>query len=109
MQRLLQLMEIIALPPTERELTKIFRKLSLKYHPDKSDDPNATAVFQEISNAYQTLFEILKKKTTNLGKQLYYNFHTSSFVKLIILFCILILYQYYIEIKKNIFIIVYDP
>lgn len=34
-----------------------FRRLSLQYHPDKNDDPDATAQFQAINEAYRWLMD----------------------------------------------------
>lgn len=42
------------------EISKAYRELSKKYHPDKSDDPDAEKKFIEIVNAY----EILKNPIT---------------------------------------------
>ena len=82
----LEILEIKTIPTTERELTKIYRKLSLKYHPDKCDEPNAKTRFQDISNAYQTLLEGLKK-AGNLG-----NFYYIVFVLYILFYFILLFY-----------------
>lgn len=38
-----------------REIRRNYRKLVLKWHPDKSDHPNATEKFKEIQAAYDIL------------------------------------------------------
>lgn len=41
---------------TEEEIKKAYRRLALRWHPDKNpDDPEATGRFQSISNAYAVL------------------------------------------------------
>lgn len=43
---------------TEEEIKKSYRKLSLKYHPDRNqNNPDATSMFQKINEAYETLGE----------------------------------------------------
>jgi DnaJ family protein B protein 4 len=45
------------------EIKKAYRRLSMMYHPDKNkNNPDATAKFQKISEAYETLGDEEKKK-----------------------------------------------
>lgn len=46
---------------SEKEIKDAFRKLSKKYHPDISKEPDATEKFKEINEAYQVLSDKDKK------------------------------------------------
>ena len=47
---------------SEIEIKKAFRSLSLKYHPDRNSDPDATTKFQYINEAYENLSDGEKRK-----------------------------------------------
>ena len=41
---------------TKADIKKAYRELTIKYHPDKSSDPNCKEKFQEIKTAYEILY-----------------------------------------------------
>jgi molecular chaperone DnaJ len=48
---------------TEQEIQRAYRKLALKYHPDKNpDDPKAAERFKQVAEAYEILSDKEKRK-----------------------------------------------
>lgn len=47
---------------TDREIKKAFRKLAIKYHPDKNKGKDAEEKFREIAQAYEILSDPDKRK-----------------------------------------------
>lgn len=49
------------------DIKRAYRKLSLKYHPDKNPSEDASVKFAEIANAYSVLSDDEKRKVYNQG------------------------------------------
>ena len=52
---------------TATDIKKAYRKLSLKYHPDKNSAPDAVEKFAEIGTAYKVLSDPEKRELYNRG------------------------------------------
>merc|ERR1711988_1098451 len=51
----------------EAQIKKVYRKLSIKYHPDKNPDAESRAKFAEIRDAYEILNDPDKKILYDTG------------------------------------------
>jgi DnaJ-class molecular chaperone len=49
------------------DIKRAYRKLSLKYHPDKNPSPDAAQKFAEIAAAYDVLSDPEKREAYNRG------------------------------------------
>ena len=54
---------------SQDEIKKSYRKLSLKYHPDKNHDLKDKGKFQEISEAYETLGDEEKRRRYDMERK----------------------------------------
>lgn len=51
---------------SDSEVKRRYKKLALKYHPDKNETPDASEKFQKISDAYNSIINRKSEPTNNL-------------------------------------------
>lgn len=63
----MNLYNILGVEPTatKSEIRKAYHSLAMKYHPDKSQDPNTKEKFQEVHAAYEILYDDEKRAEYN--------------------------------------------
>eukprot|EP00980_Cylindrotheca_fusiformis_P006481 scaffold1377_cov126-Cylindrotheca_fusiformis.AAC.26 len=52
---------------TESEIKKAYRRMALKYHPDKNKAPDAADVFRRVTEAYEVLMDASSRRKYDLG------------------------------------------
>lgn len=63
---------------TEKEVKKAYRKLALKWHPDRCKEKNAEEQFKKIAEAYEVLSDDKKRKQYDAGDQDFFRSYDSS-------------------------------
>ena len=61
--------EVLGLERTasDDDIKRAFKRLAIKYHPDRNKDPDAGEKFQEINEAYQVLSDPAKRQAYDAG------------------------------------------
>ena len=55
---------------SEQDIKKAYKKMALKFHPDKNKDPGAEEKFKEIAEAYDVLADTDKRLVKRFFKLL---------------------------------------
>jgi curved DNA-binding protein CbpA len=71
----------IKIPYSKHELKKAYMNAALKYHPDKSKNPDANIIFNNVTQAYHYLNDLLDKNIIN--EEDYKNNEDNSYFSLI--------------------------
>jgi DnaJ family protein C protein 3 len=64
--------KILEVPKTasKREISKAYRKLSMKYHPDKNTDSESEHMYRDVTEAYDILNDEEKRRKYDAGEDL---------------------------------------
>lgn len=63
---------------TQAAIKKQYQRLARKFHPDRSEEPNAKEQFQKVNTAYQTLKDPQKRAEYDVPEQREYTFRTGG-------------------------------
>ena len=67
---------------SEKDIKKAYRKLAMKYHPDKNqnnDEEDASEKFKQIAEAYEILGDAKKRKQLGVLRRVWKNITTPAF------------------------------
>ena len=63
---------------SEKDIKKAFRKLALKYHPDKNKSEGASEKFREISESYEVLSDPKKRRQYDKEGEYHFSGHSGG-------------------------------